>query len=286
MRSASEQPVQRCALCGRTTWEMLERVMQTRVVRCSCELVFVSPQPPRSVIEQAYDQDYYAPWEEQRNHRDQIWKERMRRVEAFQRSPGTLLDVGCGNGAFLRVAQSCGWTVTGTELSPQAVRSLNGLSVIGGELWEAGLGDRAFDVVTCWHVIEHAADPRRVLEEMYRVLRPGGWLVLATPNIDDHLFRVAYRLARGRWPTLYEDDERELHLFFFSGRTLSRLVTAAGFRVVELGFDRGAAAVPGKNFVNQMAYAWFRLTGWNWGMGLELVAQRPPAGRPAANAQS
>jgi hypothetical protein len=114
-----------------------------------------------------------------------------------------------------------------------------------------------------------------MLEEMYRVLRPGGWLVLATPNIDDHLFRVAYRLARGRWPMLYEEDERELHLFFFSGRTLTRLVTEAGFQVREVGFDRGAAAVPGKDFVNQMAYGWFKLTGWNWGMGLELVAQRP-----------
>lgn len=268
-----------CNLCGRTSWETLETVGATRVVRCACGLVFVTPQPPRPVIERAYDAQYYAPWEGQGLDRARIWRGRMECVEGLRAPPARLLDVGCGTGDFLRLARTRGWQVTGTELSPYAVQAaaVDGLTVMGGEIWEAGFPSDAFDVVTCWHVIEHAADPRRLLEEVRRVLRPGGWLLLATPNLEDRIFRAAYVLARGRRPPLFEADERELHLFHFSAGTLRRLVAAAGLEVIEVGFDRGAATGWGKRLVNGIAYGWLRLTGLNWGMALELVALKPAA---------
>ena len=73
-----------------------------------------------------------------------------------------------------------------------------------------------------------------------------------------------------------------MHLFHFSARTLRALVASAGFEVVEVGFDRGAAAVWGKRMVNDLAYVWFRLTGLTWGMALDLIARKPglPLGRP------
>lgn len=269
-----------CNLCGGTEWETLEQVGETRVVRCRCGLVFVTPQPSRSVIEGAYGAEYYASWEGQGRCRARIWWERVQRVERLRVPPGRLLDVGCGTGDFLRVARARGWQGSGTELSPYAVRAAaaDGLEVVGGELWEAGLPPATFDVVTCWHVIEHVGDPRRLVREICRVLKPGGWLVLATPNVDDRIFRAAYHLARGRRPPLFEADERELHLFFFSAASLRRLVESVGLTVVEAGFDRGAAATPGKRLVNGLAYGWYRLTGLNWGMALELVALKPGGG--------
>ncbi|MBI4589249.1 MAG: class I SAM-dependent methyltransferase [Candidatus Rokubacteria bacterium] len=266
-----------CNLCGGTRWRTLEEVGTTRVVRCACGLVFVTPQPERPSIEQAYDAGYYRPWEEQARRRALIWGRRIERVEALRSPPGRLLDIGCGRGAFLHVARERGWEVSGTEISPYAAKAAGAarFPVVEGEVWEAGFPAGAFDVVTCWHVIEHAADPRRILQEIHRVLKPGGWLVLATPNLEDHIFRAAYVLARRHAPPLYEPDERELHLFHFSGRTLRALVASARFEVVEVGFDRGAAAVWDKRLVNEFAYLWFRLTGLNWGMALELVARTP-----------
>lgn len=266
-----------CNLCGGTDWKVLETVSSTRVVRCACGLVFVTPQPSRSVIEQAYEQEYYSPWDEQAALRAGIWRRRLADVEARRSPPGDLLDVGCGTGAFLALARERGWRVTGTELSGYACRAAEaqGIRAVRGEVWEAGLPAASFDVVTCWHVIEHVADPRRVLEELHRLLRPGGRLLLATPNVEDYIFRAAYWLARGRRPTLYEPDERELHLFHFSSRTLRALLASVGFRDIETGFDRGAAAVWSKRAVNELAYAWFRLTGVNWGMALTGSARKP-----------
>jgi 2-polyprenyl-3-methyl-5-hydroxy-6-metoxy-1,4-benzoquinol methylase len=191
--------------------------------------------------------------------------------------PGKLLDVGCGTGAFLREARARGWEAVGTELSHDGAETAraNGFEIAEGEIWEAEFPSGTFDVVTCWHVIEHVGSPRRLLEEIRRLLRPGGWLVLATPNLEDHFFRSAYAIARGRRPRLYEPNERELHLFVFSTHTLRRLVESVGFEEVTVGFDRGAAAEWAKLLVNEVAYLWFRLTRMNWGMALELVGKKP-----------
>jgi 2-polyprenyl-3-methyl-5-hydroxy-6-metoxy-1,4-benzoquinol methylase len=263
-----------CNLCGGTEWTVLEEVSSTRVVRCSCGLVFVTPQPDRSTIEQAYGEEYYSPWEEQTALRAGIWRRRLDDVGGLRQPPGDLLDVGCGTGVFLSLARERQWRVTGTELSAYACRAAGaqGIRALQGEVWEARLPDDSFDVVTCWHAIEHAGDPKRVVRECHRLLRPGGWLLLATPNVEDRIFRAAYRLARGRRPPLYEADERELHLFHFSPRTLEALLASAGFREVTVGFDRGAAAVWSKRAVNEAAYVWFRLTGVNWGMALTAAA--------------
>lgn len=265
-----------CNLCGRTDWRVVEVTGRTRVVRCRCGLVFVTPQPPRAALAAAYDPDYYRSWSAQAGLRARIWRGRVRTVAALSPPPGRLLDVGCGDGSFLREAARHGWTVTGTEFSRAGAGMARaaGVPVLLGELQEARLPDEAFDAVTCWHVVEHVPDPRRLLGEMHRLLAPGGALVLATPNLDDRVFRMAYRLARRRRPRLYEAGEREVHLFVYSADTVRRLVAAAGFEDIRVGFDRGAAAVWTKRAADALAYGWYRLSGFHWGMGLEVSARK------------
>lgn len=266
-----------CNLCGSTAWKTLKAVGDTRVVCCACGLVFLTPQPGRAAIHENYSEQYYRPWEEQGQLRSKIWERRMTQVEAVVPKAGRLLDVGCGTGALLQLARQRGWQVAGTEVSDFACKKAEagGVPVSKGEVWEAKFPENTFDVITCWHVLEHAAEPRRLLEECYRILRPGGWLFLATPNLHDYLFQAVYLITRGRRPSLYEPHERELHLYVFSQRTLRELVTTAQFRVTHIGFDQGAAAVWGKWAVEQLAYLWFRLTGLHWGMALELRALKP-----------
>ncbi len=257
----------------------LEQAGDTTVVRCACGLVFVTPEPSRERLRQAYTEEYYSPWEGQAQARSRIWRGRLDSIAGRVTPPGKLLDVGCGTGDFLDLARQQGWEVTGTEYSEYAAArgQARGLRIAQGEVWEARFGGDTFDLVTCWHVIEHVTDPRQVVREMYRVLRPGGWLFLATPNVNDHIFRSAYMMVKGRRPQLYEPHERELHLFHFSKNTLRSLVQSARFEVRDVGFDRHAASVLGKRLVDRLAYIWFRCTGLHWGMALELSAQKRAA---------
>jgi 2-polyprenyl-3-methyl-5-hydroxy-6-metoxy-1,4-benzoquinol methylase len=255
---------------------VLEQAGPIRVVRCRCGLVFVTPQPSRTALETSYDSEYYRPWNTQQRLRQRIWRARIRKVTRLSPSPGRLLDVGCGDGAFLREAAGHGWTVTGTEFSSAGAQLAHaaGISVFTGELWEAQLPEADFDAITCWHVIEHVSDPRRLLGEMYRLLKPGGVLVIATPNLNDRLFRIAYLIARRRRPPLYTIGEREVHLFIYSKDTLRQLVASEGFTDIRVGFDRGAAAEGSKRAVDMLAFGWYRMSGIHWGMGLEIIARK------------
>lgn len=109
------------------------------------------------------------------------------------RTPGTLLDIGCGNGAFLARAKEMGWTVAGCDPDAKAVamcRQLN-LDVIQGDAFAVSLDGQRFDVVTLSHVIEHVSEPLVLVRRIHELLRPRGVLWMALPNpqsIGLHVF--------------------------------------------------------------------------------------------------
>ncbi len=152
---------------------------------------------------------------------------------------GKLLDVGCGNGRFLASMRELGWEVVGVEPDPDAARVAReafGLEVYAGDLDEIKLGEESFDAVTMNHVIEHVSDPVGLFKACRRVLKPGGRLVAATPNIES-LGRCWFGEAWFAW-----DPPR--HLFLFSQQTLRRCAQSAGLRVEQLRtISRGARAV-------------------------------------------
>jgi 2-polyprenyl-3-methyl-5-hydroxy-6-metoxy-1,4-benzoquinol methylase len=124
--------------------------------------------------------------------------------------PGLLLDVGCGGGLLLDRMRSIGWKVMGVEVDPLAANEAKnnfGLQVHVGSLDEAGYPDGIFDAVTMSHVIEHVHDPVALLRECRRVLKPGGILVVVTPNIKSYLHERFKKSWRGLEPP------RHLHLF-------------------------------------------------------------------------
>ena len=139
---------------------------------------------------------------------------------------GRLLDVGCGNGFYLSLMRTLGWDVAGVEVDSQAIAvcRAQGLSVFPGTLEEARFPDDSFDVITMNHVIEHVSNPLALLQECYRILSPGGYVAIVTPNVKS----LAYRLFRESW--FHLDPPR--HLCLFHSTTLRKCVQAAGFRVI------------------------------------------------------
>lgn len=95
-----------------------------------------------------------------------------------------LLDVGCGNGAFLARAREIGVRAFGCEPDSAAADACRtqGLDVTTGDVFAANFAESSFDYITLNHVIEHVGDHHKLLRELYRLLVPGGALWLALPN--------------------------------------------------------------------------------------------------------
>ena len=136
-------------------------------------------------------------------------------------TPGRLLDVGCGNGAFMLRAKQAGWHVEGVE--PDRVAAAVARESTGAPVYDSfsDLPSRSFDQVTLSHVIEHLHEPTQVLERCSQVLKPGGRIWLATPNINGK----GHRYFRCAWQPL----ETPRHLSMPSATGLQMMLNQAGF---------------------------------------------------------
>lgn len=144
-------------------------------------------------------------------------------VRHLRRPPGAarLLDVGCGTGEFLVRMREAGWEVAGIEpdaASAEIARS-KGLDVQQAGLGDARLDDGAFAAITLNHVLEHLHDPRAALERCRALLRPGGVVWIATPNIAS--------LGHARFGRDWFGLDPPRHLVLFSPRALEDAL--AGF---------------------------------------------------------
>jgi SAM-dependent methyltransferase len=148
----------------------------------------------------------------------------VRRVADQVARGSRVLDVGCGSGDLAASLARAGYAMRGVEVAPDAARvarERHGLDVTTGTLAEAAFPDGHFDAAVVWHVLEHVPDPPNLLREVWRVVRPGGRLVVQVPSFDS--FQA--RLFRTRWFAL--DVPRHLH--HFTPRSLTRTLERAGF---------------------------------------------------------
>lgn len=134
-----------------------------------------------------------------------------------------LLDVGCGDGSALLRLRALGWSrLEGVDLDPAAVELArqHGLAVRTGTLEAQTYPEGSFDVLTMSHVLEHVPDPVGFLRECHRILRPGGELVVYTPNFES----LTRRLTGARWRGL----EPPRHLQLFNRRNLQAALQKSG----------------------------------------------------------
>lgn len=234
-----------CTICRRTDPGLKYTIDGWRIVRCrACHHLYVSPRPATSEIHAIYDESYFAnPAFRATDHdayfgymdyiRDRANIQRrlaqvLARIERHEWK-GRLLDVGCGLGFFVEVAQIHSWEAMGVELNEYAVawaRQHVSDQVKHGTVETIDVPDNYFDCVTMFDVIEHLPDPREELREIWRVLRPGGLLVVVTPDAGS----IVSRSLADHWLEMKRAPE---HLHFFSVDGLATLLALNGFTAFE-----------------------------------------------------
>jgi SAM-dependent methyltransferase len=224
----------RCNACGGDDALPAARHRGYRIVRCrACGLVYVNPRPFPEQLPALY-----AAYHARGGEDEASWNRLMERV--FRESagllagsrkggaPGRLLDVGCGFGGFVALMRARGWAAEGLDPSAAAVTvaANRGIPVRRGTIEEAHLPEGAFDAVTMFYVLEHLPDPMEALRKAFRLLAPGGTLLVRVP----HTTPIAWLLAPiGLGSALYDPP---FHLYDFPPDVLRRMLAAAGFGAI------------------------------------------------------
>jgi SAM-dependent methyltransferase len=147
----------------------------------------------------------------------------------FAPPPARLLEIGVGRGWLLKKAREAGYRVTGLDLSvpgARQAREASGVEVLTGDLPKSNLPESNWEAVLLRHTLEHVPDPLVFLEEVRRILVPGGWLLGAVPNFSS----LKRRLDGLDWLFLSLPH----HRFHFTPKTLTAVLRKAGLGVVRL----------------------------------------------------
>jgi SAM-dependent methyltransferase len=230
-----DRPLEACPLCLSPGPEPYDRdYREVAISRCGhCGMKFMNPQYTDAYLAKFYSQ--YIPSDRPFGSGPEFEAmAHQRRVENFAMieqyvSVGRLLSIGCGDGLELKVAQQRGWNVEGFDVDPATTqrvsRTLN-VPIHTGDLCQLGLPAESYDCVYLDQVIEHPKRPRECLQEAYRLLRPGGAMLIGCPNITSIASTTKAFLEwigiRRRKRGHYYNTEH--HLFYYSPGVLRRIL--------------------------------------------------------------
>jgi SAM-dependent methyltransferase len=242
-----------CPICGERTFEPYAVLRDNRtgafdqpfrVARCSgCGLVALRPQPDQDELFAGYERGYgpYPPprgrAEIGRLGRQEVWKRRLKHAwhvldgnATIDRVAvtGRVLDVGSGKGDNVEFLLRQGLDAVGIDPNPRVVElgQARGLPIVHGTLETIEVVPESFDTVILSQVIEHLIEPVASLRTIHRLLRPGGRVVMLTPNIEGLPNRF-FGDDWGHWHLPY-------HVYLYGPRQLRRLLQMTGFRVERL----------------------------------------------------
>ncbi len=177
-----------------------------------------------------YTQDYFIELEKA----DQVEYPRNARILDLIQDygkVGTLLDIGVGTGLFMEIAMQRGFEVSGLDVSDYAIKGVSkrlkirsDKRLVVSELHSSTFPTQSFDVVNLRHSIEHVTDPAKLLKQVFRILKPGGIVSIATPNSFGWHAKI-YQDLWPHWSVPY-------HIQFFSKKSLKDVVNKAGFKIV------------------------------------------------------
>ena len=202
-------------------------VLFDQLVRCQvCGLQYLNPRLREDLILEAYSAGADETFISQLTARERTFNKCLNVIEHLIPARGKILDVGTAGGSFLDIAKKRGWEVAGCEpnrwLSEWGGKHYN-IPIHAGTIFDMNLNDASFDVVTLWDALEHTPDPKAVLLECRRVLKPNGLLAVNYPDIESLIARLMGR----KWVFLLST-----HLYYFTTETIQKMLELTEFRII------------------------------------------------------
>lgn len=224
--------MKRCPICKSINGEIYIKVKKWEICRClTCDNLFIVLVSNRRISRKDfYDEGYVNAYLSRELELKNRFKEHLARIEIFKYG-GRLLDIGCGLGYFLEVAEKSKkylWDTSGLEvnraLAFYARKHLKGTIHIG-QMFHTPFKDNSFDCITCFDVLEHDFNFKKNLKEIERVLKNNGIFVLQAPNYRS---LMAY-LTRKKWDWWAPPD----HVLHFSFNFLVNYFENNNFEILE-----------------------------------------------------
>jgi 2-polyprenyl-3-methyl-5-hydroxy-6-metoxy-1,4-benzoquinol methylase len=250
-----------CDICGSDNYVQVFKAKDMQfqlpgtfnVVRCNiCGLVYVTPRPTKRAMEKYYPTEYipHQPIGNSmgvtRKMLQSVWGSYTRLLGGDKNlwslnylDKGKILDIGCGNGSYLKTLKDEGWETWGIDISSSATECARKFcpNILTGELHEANFPDVYFDVITMKWMLEHTHNPSNLIEEAYRILKDNGTLLIGIPNIES----IEAKLFKKYWYHL--DVPR--HLYHFSPKTIRLLLEKKQFRIDKIKYDASPMGIGG-----------------------------------------
>lgn len=155
-------------------------------------------------------------------------------VQKYFAAGNTVLDVGAGAGAFSQRLADLGYSVTALDVDPEKwIPKEIPFQVLNIDKGIAESVDNSYDSVCCLEVIEHVENPWNLLREIYSVTKPGGYLLLSTPNITSFLSRALFFLT-GRFHQFNDGDLSYGHINPVSAFELQHAATQVGWQLIDI----------------------------------------------------
>ena len=198
------------------------------------QLLKTHPQPALENLGKYYEsEDYISHTDAKRSLFEKIYhwvkiyslNKKVALLNSLHPEKGSVLDIGAGTGDFLVTAKANGWQITGIEPNENAKK----LAISKGVTFKndtKSIENQQFDVITMWHVLEHVPDVTHQIQELQRLLKPNGTIIIAVPNYKSYdanfygPFWAAYDVPR--------------HLWHFSKTAIEKLVSRENMKLVKV----------------------------------------------------
>jgi 2-polyprenyl-3-methyl-5-hydroxy-6-metoxy-1,4-benzoquinol methylase len=234
-----------CRICTNEKGLKTLRNQRVQYLQCPmCNCIFVDPYPTRELNQAFQGQEAVERLEREDRERRGYFRRRLdrleKRLEKTHRE-ARLLEVGCGSGVLLQEALGRGWRADAIEFSGELAASARRLNpaatVTTGDIQDQEPSGARYDASICLDVLEHVHSPMAMIENCREFLKPGGLMMLQTPNTRS----LRSRFQTARWDML----DPTQHLNLFAPDALRVLLTTVGFEILEMTTASGTGLEKG-----------------------------------------